>query len=182
MEVSVDTSQLDSLAREINANADREMDRAALAAARKAGTRAFRAMKAQADLSSRADYSGRSDRRRRVYTRKLSSKDGALLWVGFADVPLWRIRGVSVTGGGRQTRIGGAPSRRRFRPWGNREARGEADRSYLTVFERLGSRPLPVHIATEDLDPAPIELALADTDEIFEAEVLRRLDRLLEGG
>ena len=179
MEVSVDDRAFAELAHSLTGNAPRELDRASLAAARRAGTLAFRALRKQADFSASAAGSGRrSDRRRRIKVRTLSSKDGSRLWVGIAGVPIWRIRDISVSGAGRETRINGAPRRRTFRPWFDEGGGGEDGRGRV-VFERQGRRPYPILAATEDLDPVPIWAAIGDVDDIYEAEVLKRIDKLL---
>ena len=175
MEVSVDNSDFAALAHSLTGNAPRELDAAAVAAARRAGTLAFRAIKRQADLSSRRQASGRrSDRARRIRVGRLTTQSGGKLWVGISGVPIWRVRDIAISGSGRQTRINGGFRRRTFRPWADGEdARG------AVVFERQGRRPLPVLAATEDLDPVPIWAAIGDADEIYQAEVLKRIDKLL---
>ena len=179
MEVSVDDREFAALAHSLTGNAPRELDAASLAAARRAGTLAFRALRKQADLSvSKSPTGRRSDRQRRIKVRTLSTKDGSRLWVGIAGVPLWKIRDVNITGAGRNTLVNGAVRPRTFRPWGD-----EADdaRSQV-VFERQGNRPYPILAATEDLEPVPVWAAIGDVDDLYEREVLKRVDKLLGNG
>lgn len=160
---NLDTGAIDELRREVGAEYPRYAQRAATATLRKAATRAWNAARRQADLD-------RSDRRRRVYVRRRRTAVGAALWLGIDDVPAHRVRG-AVTGVSRQTRVQGRQLPRVFRP-----------KAGMPAFQRQGpTRFSPIEVYRLPLDEVPIESALGDVDEAFEADVLAVVERLARG-
>lgn len=158
MEVSVDSSELEQLAKDVGANAEKEARRAALGALRRGRTLSRRAMKKQARVETRD---------RRFDIRRTPS--GGQLWVGTDPMPIHRFPNV-VSGVGRQTRILGRAVPRVFRP-----------RLEGPVFRRLSKRPYPLEVLDRPLEVRPIAAALDQVPEEYEKEVLKAIDRILQG-